>query len=136
MAVRLPSLRDVLRRMFDRAFLCQTKWQQLHQAIEAHPEFDTYFQPLGRSLDRLSVGHEQWVGFLNSEHFIFFQDERLPSELLQKQEAQQLFADFQRELLDEITLERQAEKFRAMLAHKKAVTPGKTFADAKGRRIF
>lgn len=121
LSVRLPSLRDVLRRMFDRSFLCQAKWAQLVREIELHPEFDAYFQPLGRSLDRLSGiddQHHQW-------------DERLPSEMLQKRESQQLFNEFQRELLDEIALERQADKFRTLLAQKDAITPGRSFRDAK-----
>lgn len=48
-----------------------------------------------------------------------------------KPEAQQLFQELQKELLDEISLERQAEKFRNLLAQKGAVTPGRSFKDAR-----
>jgi hypothetical protein len=37
----------------------------------------------------------------------------------------------QRELLNEIALERQADKFRQLLAQKEAITPGRSFSDAK-----
>jgi Rho GTPase-activating protein 5 len=60
-----------------------------------------------------------------------FQDERLPGEILQSRESQSLFTEFQRELLDEIALERQADKLRVLLAQKEAVTPGRSFGDAK-----
>lgn len=50
---RLPSLRLVLRQMFDRAFLCQAKWEQVLEGIDSHPEFDTYFQSLGKSLGNI-----------------------------------------------------------------------------------
>lgn len=34
-------------------------------------------------------------------------------------------------MIEEIALERQAERFRALLAQKEAVTPGKSFEDAR-----
>lgn len=52
---RLPSLRLILRRMFDRSFLCHAKWEQTLKAIGSHPEFDTYFQSLGKSLCNLRL---------------------------------------------------------------------------------
>lgn len=58
-------------------------------------------------------------------------DTRIPSELLQKSEARHLFQTFQRELLDEIALHRQTEKFKKLLDQKEAVTPGRSFADLK-----
>lgn len=58
-------------------------------------------------------------------------DERIPSEILEKPEAKHLFLDLQKELIEEIALERQAERFRALLAQKEAVTPGKSFEDAR-----
>ncbi|KAI1726314.1 rhoGAP domain-containing protein [Ditylenchus destructor] len=126
---RLPSLREVLRRMLDRSVLCNAKWEIIHAELEAHPEFDTYFQPLGRSLDRLSSG----IGSCSSSstHSQNYYDDRIPGEVLAKPEAQQLFQELQKELLDEISLERQAEKFRNLLAQKGAVTPGRSFKDAR-----
>ncbi|CAD5218767.1 unnamed protein product [Bursaphelenchus okinawaensis] len=114
---RLPVLRDVLRRMFGRSYMCQTNWEQLRTELEAHPHFPTYFQPLGRSVERYKRRSEV--------------DDRIPSEVLQKPEARDLFHEYQRELLDEIALERQADKFRKLLETKDAVTPGRTYSDAK-----
>lgn len=60
---RLPSLRLVLRRMFKREFLCQAKWEEVLQEIDSLPQFDTYFQPLGRSLGN---------NVFSSLEFVFF----------------------------------------------------------------
>lgn len=113
----LPALREVLRRLFNRQFLCKTSWEQLCVELEAHPQFDNYFRPFGRSLDKFSQNFEL--------------DKRIPSELLQKVEARQQFLAFQRELLDEIALERQSDKFRCLLNKAEFVTPGRSFSDLK-----
>lgn len=61
-ALRLPALGDVLRRLFDRAFLCRVKWEHLVQAVQNHSEFEAYFIPLGQSVERLSA-FDEWVPF-------------------------------------------------------------------------
>jgi hypothetical protein len=50
---------------------------------------------------------------------------------LQKTEARQQFQAFQRQLLDEIALERQSNKFKRLLDQKEVVTPGRSFSDLK-----
>lgn len=49
-SARLPSLRDVLRKMFGRSMLCNTKWENLIDDIQAHAQFDNFFRPFGRSI--------------------------------------------------------------------------------------
>lgn len=49
----LPALNEVLRRLFNRSFLCKTSWEQLCVELKAHPQYDNYFRPFGRSLGRL-----------------------------------------------------------------------------------
>jgi hypothetical protein len=46
----LPALSEVLRRLFNRSFLCKTSWEQLCVELESHPQYDNYFRPFGRSL--------------------------------------------------------------------------------------
>ncbi|KAI6214092.1 PG2 pseudoGTPase domain-containing protein [Aphelenchoides besseyi] len=113
----LPLLSETLKRMFSSSFLCQVSWEQMIVELETHPSYETYFQPYGRSLDRFAPKLEV--------------DNRIPSEVLQKPEARQMFQTFQKELLDEIALERQIEKFKRILEKKEAVTPGRSFADVK-----
>ncbi|KAI6187133.1 PG2 pseudoGTPase domain-containing protein [Aphelenchoides besseyi] len=113
----LPLLSETLKRMFSSTFLCQVSWEQLIVELETHPSYETYFQPYGRSLDRFAPKLEV--------------DNRIPSEVLQKPESRQMFQTLQKELLDEIALERQIEKFKRILEKKEAVTPGRSFADVK-----
>ncbi|KAI6218706.1 hypothetical protein M3Y99_01692300 [Aphelenchoides fujianensis] len=58
-------------------------------------------------------------------------DNRIPSEVLQKPEARVVFNNFQKEIIDQIALERQVDKFKRLLEKKEAVTPGRSFADVK-----
>jgi hypothetical protein len=58
-------------------------------------------------------------------------DKRLPCEMLNRMESQTMFVELQKELINEIALERQAEKFRQLLASKDVVTPGRPFKDAR-----
>jgi hypothetical protein len=113
----LPALREVLRLMFNRQFLTKTSWEQLIVELNNHPHYNNYFRPFGKSLDKFSHS--------------FDVDNRIPSEILQKAEARQLFQNFQRQLLDEIALQRQTDKFKKLLNEKEIVTPGRSFADLK-----
>lgn len=58
-------------------------------------------------------------------------DERLPEEVLTKVEAQYLFYELQREIIDEIALERQADKFRQLLMDKRALITLTPFHDVR-----
>lgn len=51
--------------------------------------------------------------------------------MLSKIEAQHLFNELQRELIDEIALERQADKFRQLLMEKRALITLTSFNDVK-----
>jgi hypothetical protein len=52
MGESLPAFREVLRRMFDRQFLCKVSWEQLCVQIKLNHQYEQYFRPFGRSLGK------------------------------------------------------------------------------------